>query len=83
MQAITTDEMARARRVLMRRDPVLRAIILKYGACGIRTGREADIFCGLVESRPSFESSPTTYPMTHEAQKKAGKIPTQKTKRPS
>ena len=49
--------MARARRVLMRRDPVLRAIIWKYGACGIKTGRETDIFCGLVESIVSQQLS--------------------------
>jgi 3-methyladenine DNA glycosylase/8-oxoguanine DNA glycosylase len=55
--AITVDDMARARRVLMRRDPVLRAIISKYGACGIKTGREADIFCGLVESIVSQQLS--------------------------
>jgi DNA-3-methyladenine glycosylase II len=49
--------MARARRVLMRRDPVLRAIIARYGPCGIKTGREADIFCGLVESIVSQQLS--------------------------
>src|SRR6476620_8600939 len=57
MPAITVDEMARARRVLMRRDPVLRAIISKYGQCEMRTGREADIFCGLVESIVSQQLS--------------------------
>ena len=57
MKAITIDGMARARRVLMRRDPVLRAIISKYGPCGIKTGREADIFCGLVESIVSQQLS--------------------------
>ena len=56
-RAITIDEIARARRVLMRRDPVLRAIISKYGACGIKTGRESDIFCGLVESIVSQQLS--------------------------
>ena len=56
-RAISIDEIARARRVLMRRDPVLRAIITKYGACGIKTGREADIFCGLVESIVSQQLS--------------------------
>jgi DNA-3-methyladenine glycosylase II len=55
--SLSTDEIARARRVLMRRDPVLRAIISKYGACGIATGREADIFCGLVESIVSQQLS--------------------------
>ena len=57
MKAITIDEMARARRVLMRRDPVLGAIIARYGPCGIKTGREADIFCGLVESIVSQQLS--------------------------
>jgi 3-methyladenine DNA glycosylase/8-oxoguanine DNA glycosylase len=47
---MTSDDMARARRALMRRDPVLAAIIRKYGACGIRAARETDIFCGLVEA---------------------------------
>jgi DNA-3-methyladenine glycosylase II len=56
-RAITADDMARARRVLMRRDPVLRAIISKYGACAIKTGREAGIFCGLVESIVSQQLS--------------------------
>jgi DNA-3-methyladenine glycosylase II len=57
IRAITTHEMARARRVLMRRDPVLGAIISRYGPCGIKTGREADIFCGLVESIVSQQLS--------------------------
>ena len=54
---MTPDELARARRTLMRRDPVLRAIITKYGACGIAGGREADIFCGLVEAIVSQQLS--------------------------
>ncbi len=55
--AMTADDMARARRALMRRDPMLAPIIRKYGACGIRTGREADIFCGLVEAIVSQQLS--------------------------
>ena len=54
---MTADDMARARRVLMRRDPVLARIIRKYGACGIKTGREHDIFCGLVEAIVSQQLS--------------------------
>jgi DNA-3-methyladenine glycosylase II len=54
---MTADDMARARRVLMRRDPVLAPIIKKYGACGIKTGRESDIFCGLVEAVVSQQLS--------------------------
>ena len=49
--------MARARCVLMRRDAVLAAIIKRYGACGIRTGREGDIFGGLVEAIVSQQLS--------------------------
>ena len=54
---MTADDMAQARRVLMRRDPVLAPIIKKYGACGIKTGRERDIFCGLVEAIVSQQLS--------------------------
>jgi DNA-3-methyladenine glycosylase II len=57
MQGMSAADMARARRVLMRRDPVLAPIIRKYGACGIKTGREADIFCGLVEAIVSQQLS--------------------------
>ena len=54
---MTADEMARARRVLMRRDPVLAPIISRHGACGLMTGREGDIFCGLVEAIVSQQLS--------------------------
>lgn len=54
---MTAADMARAQRVLIRRDPVLAAIIRKYGACGIKTGRESDIFCGLVEAIVSQQLS--------------------------
>jgi DNA-3-methyladenine glycosylase II len=54
---MTADDMSRARRVLMRRDPALARIIKKYGACGIKTGRERDIFCGLVEAIVSQQLS--------------------------
>jgi DNA-3-methyladenine glycosylase II len=57
MRPMTAADMARARRVLMRRDPVLAVLIRKYGACGITTGREADIFCGLVEAVVSQQLS--------------------------
>jgi DNA-3-methyladenine glycosylase II len=57
VRAMTADEMVRARRLLMRRDPVLAPIIRKYGPCGIRTGRESDIFCGLVEAIVSQQLS--------------------------
>jgi DNA-3-methyladenine glycosylase II len=54
---MTADDMTRARRVLMRRDPILAAIIKKYGVCGIKTGRESDIFCGLVQAIVSQQLS--------------------------
>jgi len=57
LRAMTADDMARARRVLMRRDPVLAPLIKKYGACGIKTGRETQIFCGLVEAIVSQQLS--------------------------
>ena len=41
----------------MRRDPVLAPIIKKHGACGIKTGRESDIFCGLVQAIVSQQLS--------------------------
>ena len=57
MRPMTPDDMTRARRVLMRRDPVLGTIIRKYGACGIKAARETDIFCGLVEAIVSQQLS--------------------------
>jgi DNA-3-methyladenine glycosylase II len=54
---MTADHLARARRMLMRRDPVLASIIRKHGPCGIKTGRETDIFCGLVEAIVSQQLS--------------------------
>ena len=57
LRAMTAEDMARARRVLMRRDPVLALLIRKYGACGINTGRGSDIFCGLVEAIVSQQLS--------------------------
>jgi DNA-3-methyladenine glycosylase II len=47
---LTAEEVARARRVLMRRDPVLAAIIKRSGECGLRTARGPDIFNGLIQS---------------------------------
>ena len=55
--AMTPDDMARARRVLMKRDVVLKPIIKKYGACGIKPARDGDIFSGLVEAIVSQQLS--------------------------
>ena len=54
---LTPDDLERARRTLMRRDPVLAAIIKNYGACGIKTSGDADIFCGLVQAIVSQQLS--------------------------
>ncbi len=47
---INADGLARARRALMRRDPVLGAIIKRYGPCGLRADRSPDMFTGLIQS---------------------------------
>jgi DNA-3-methyladenine glycosylase II len=47
---ITAEEVGRARRLLMRRDPVLAAIIRRHGDCGLRAARSPDIFNGLIQS---------------------------------
>jgi DNA-3-methyladenine glycosylase II len=47
---ITPEELARARRVLMRRDPVLGAIIKRHGQCGLCGARDRDIYSGLIQS---------------------------------
>ena len=55
--AMTADDIVRARRTLLRRDPVLATIIRKYGQCGLKTGRENDIFCGLAQAIVSQQLS--------------------------
>jgi 3-methyladenine DNA glycosylase/8-oxoguanine DNA glycosylase len=57
LAAMTDADLARARRHLMRRDPVLGAIIKRYGACGIKTNRADDIFAGLVQAIVSQQLS--------------------------
>ena len=47
---ITAEELARARRMLMRRDRVLGAIIKRHGQCGLRAERSPDIYCGLIQA---------------------------------
>jgi len=54
---MTLPELARARRVLMRRDPILAKIIKASGECGLRVDREDDIFCGLVQAIVSQQLS--------------------------
>jgi len=57
LRAMTAEDIGRACRVLMRRDPILAPLIRKYGACGLKTGRQNDIFCGLVEAIVSQQLS--------------------------
>jgi DNA-3-methyladenine glycosylase II len=54
---ITAEELARARRVLMRRDPVLGVIIKRHGRCGLRIDRAPDIYCGLIQAIVSQQLS--------------------------
>ncbi len=47
---MTSDEYARARRLLLRRDPVLAALIRKHGACGLAAAQRADHFSALLRA---------------------------------
>ena len=47
---MTPDDYARARRLLLRRDPVLAALIRKHGACGLAAAQRADHFSALVRA---------------------------------
>lgn len=47
---MTPDDYARARRVLLRRDPVLAALIRQYGPCGLGDALRVDHFSALVRA---------------------------------
>ena len=47
---MTPDEYSRARRLLLRRDPVLAPIIKRHGPCGIAAVQRADHFSALVRA---------------------------------
>jgi len=47
---VTPDDYARARRLLLRRDPVLAALLRKHGACGLASAQRADHFSALVRA---------------------------------
>ena len=47
---VTPTDYARARRLLLRRDPVLAALIKKHGACGLAAAQRADHFSALVRA---------------------------------
>ena len=47
---MTPEDYARARRLLLRRDPVLAALIRKHGACGLAAAQRSDHFSALVRA---------------------------------
>ena len=47
---MTPDDYARARRLLVRRDPVLAALIRKHGVCGLAAAQRSDHFSALVRA---------------------------------
>jgi len=47
---VTPADYARARRILLRRDPVLAALIREYGPCGLAAAQRADHFSALVRA---------------------------------
>jgi DNA-3-methyladenine glycosylase II len=48
--AVTAADYARARRILLRRDPVLAAVIRRHGPCGLAAARRADHFSALTRA---------------------------------
>ena len=48
--SVTPDDYARARRLLLRRDPVLAALIRKHGPCGLAAAQRSDHFTALVRA---------------------------------
>lgn len=47
---MTPDDYARARRVLLRRDPILGALIRRHGPCGLAAAQRADHFSAIVRA---------------------------------
>src|SRR5437867_295732 len=54
---MTPDDYLKARRVLMRRDPVLKAIIQRHGPCGLGNSQHTDPFKALVHAITSQQLS--------------------------
>jgi DNA-3-methyladenine glycosylase II len=48
--SVTPEDYTRARRLLVRRDPVLAALIRKHGACGLASAQRSDHFSALVRA---------------------------------
>jgi DNA-3-methyladenine glycosylase II len=55
--AAPTVDYARARRLLMRRDPVMRDLMRRYGACGLADSQHSDPYRALVHSIMSQQLS--------------------------
>lgn len=47
---MTPDDYARARRLLLRRDPILAAVIRRHGPCGLAAAQRSDHFSALVRA---------------------------------
>jgi DNA-3-methyladenine glycosylase II len=47
---VTPNDYARARRILLRRDPVLAALIRQHGPCGLAAAQRSDHFSALVRA---------------------------------
>jgi DNA-3-methyladenine glycosylase II len=47
---VTPDDYARARRILLRRDPIIAALIRRHGACGLAAAQRSDHFSALVRA---------------------------------
>jgi 3-methyladenine DNA glycosylase/8-oxoguanine DNA glycosylase len=47
---VTPDDYARARRLLLRRDPVLAGLVRKYGPCGLAAAQRTDHFTAIVRA---------------------------------
>ena len=54
---MTADDYARGRRLLARRDPVIRDLMRKHGACGLADAQHADPFTALVHAIVSQQLS--------------------------
>jgi DNA-3-methyladenine glycosylase II len=54
---VTPADYTRARRLLLRRDPVLAALIRQYGPCGLAAAQRADHFSALVRAIVSQQLS--------------------------
>lgn len=48
--SVTPDDYARARRVLLRRDPILGALIRRHGPCGLAAAQRSDHFSAIVRA---------------------------------